>query len=283
MKINLFLAILRPHQWLKNLLLLFPPFLGGALHRIDSFTSFILPLISFSLAASCIYIVNDLLDRQQDVHHPQKCKRPIAAGQISFHTALFYAAVVLGVALLAAWQVSLHFLIVVIVYLSISLAYSLKLKKIPIVEMFCVVSGFLLRLYAGGSAFQVKLSDWLVLSVFLLALFLVAGKRLGEINHAGGGAPTLIRPVLALYPARFFEICMALSGAAVLVTYTLYLIHYNGNLLLVPLCCFGLLSYLARVLAGKGGDPTRALLRDPYLFCVGVAWALLVAWDIYLR
>lgn len=283
MKLALFFSVLRPHQWLKNLMLLFPPFLGGTLHRIDSLTAFALPLISFSLVASSIYVVNDIFDKQQDVNHPQKRQRPIASGQLSTRTAAFYAVLMFVVALPAAWQVSSSFLCVVLLYVLISVSYSLKLKSVPIVEMFCVISGFLLRLWAGGIAYRVSLSDWLVLSVFLLALFLVAGKRLGETNHAGGIAPTLIRPVLARYPARFFELCMAMSGAAVLVTYTLYLIRHHGNLLLVPLCCFGLLSYIARVLAGRGGDPTRALLRDPYLFVVGVAWVVLVAWDIYIR
>lgn len=278
-----YLQLLRPHQWLKSLLLLFPPFLAGGLYRIDSFTTFALPLISFSLAASSIYIINDILDQQQDVHHPQKRLRPIAAGLVTSHSALICAIFIIVVALIAAWQISVSFLLVVAFYLLISVSYSLKLKKLAIVEMFCVISGFLLRLYAGGIAYQVQLSDWLVLSVFLLALFLVAGKRLGEFNHSGGNSASMIRPVLTKYPKGFFEICLAISGAAVLVTYTLYLIRYHGNLLLIPLCCFGLLSYIARVLAGKGGDPTRALLRDPYLFVVGVAWILLVGWDTYLR
>ncbi|MCK5915581.1 MAG: decaprenyl-phosphate phosphoribosyltransferase, partial [Deltaproteobacteria bacterium] len=160
---------------------------------------------------------------------------------------------------------------------------SVYLKTLPVVEIFCVVSGFLLRLLAGGCAYNVKVSDWLFLSVFLLALFLVSGKRLGELKHSGGQLAGQIRPVLTKYPQSFFEISMAMSGAAVLVTYTLYVIEHHGNIFVIPLCCFGLLAYVSRVLAGKGGDPTRALLKDPALLIVGFLWVILVGMDTYSR
>lgn len=276
-----YVELLRPHQWLKNLLLLFPPFLGGTLFQIDSLSTFVLPLLSFSAGASSIYIVNDLMDMRQDVHHPKKCQRPLPAGKINPSSALILALFLGFAAILFGFFVSATFLLYLLIYLTISVAYSLQLKKIPVVEVFCVVSGFLLRLQAGGSAYNVQVSDWLFLSVFLLALFLVSGKRLGELKHLDGQSPELIRPVLAQYPEGFFLGTIAMSGAAVLVTYTMYVISHHGNLLLIPLCCFGLLFYMMRVLAGKGGDPTRALLRDPVLFIVGLLWAILVVSDGY--
>ena len=118
------------------------------------------------------------------------------------------------------------------------------------------------------------------LSVFLLAIFLVCGKRLGEIRAVKGARPELVRPVLAKYPQGFLEGGLYISGAGALVTYTLYVINHQGNILLIPLCCFGLLSYLLRVFSGKGGDPTRALLKDPALLIVGSLWVLLVGIDI---
>jgi len=276
-----YLELLRPHQWLKNLLLLFPPFLGGMLFQIDSVLTLILPLISFSAGASSIYIVNDLMDMKQDAHHPKKCLRPLPAEKIKPSSALVLAAVMGSGAIFVGSFVSMSFLVYLLIYLVISIAYSVRLKCIPMVEVFCVVSGFLLRLQAGGSAYDVKISDWLFLSVFLLALFLVSGKRLGEMKYSLGQSPELIRPVLACYPDGFFLGSLAMSGAAVLVTYTMYVISHHGNLLVIPLCCFGLLSYMMRVLSGKGGDPTRALLKDPVLLLVGLAWMLLVGFDTY--
>lgn len=276
-----YVELLRPHQWLKNLMLLFPPFLGGKLFQIDSISTLVLPLISFSAGASCLYIINDVMDIQQDRHHPTKRLRPLPAGKVSNFAALTMSFVLVLIALTAGYAVSPLFLLYLSVYVAISIAYSVSLKKIPIVEIFCVVSGFLLRLQAGGSAYNVKISDWLFLSVFLLALFLVSGKRLGDLKHSSGQSAKLIRPVLSHYPVGFLLGTIVMAGATVLVTYTMYVISHHGNLLLIPLCCFGLLSYLLRVLKGQGGDPTRALLKDPALLIVGVLWVALVALDTY--
>lgn len=274
--------LLRPQQWLKNLLLLFPPFLGGTLLQIDSLITVILPLVSFSAGASSIYIVNDLMDCKQDIHHPLKKLRPLPAGKIHKTIALAIAFFLGTAALIGGFFVSIPFLLYLIIYLIISVVYSWHLKEIPIVELFCVVSGFLLRLLAGGEAFAVQISDWLFLSVFLLAFYLAAGKRFGETHHINGGTPELIRPVLAKYPDGFLLGCMYLSGASVLVTYTMYVLVHPMLIYTVPLCCFGLLAYLLRVLSGKGGDPTRALLKDPLILLVGIAWTLLVGLSIYL-
>jgi 4-hydroxybenzoate polyprenyltransferase len=273
--------LLRPHQWLKNLLLLFPPFLGGTLSQVDSFSAIALPLLSFSVAASCIYVVNDLLDINQDSNHPRKCLRPLPSGKITKRTALWIS-LTLGVgALLIGSLVSSLFLFYLLAYLGISLTYSWYLKTLPIVELFCVVSGFLLRLFAGGEAFNVHISDWLFLSVFLLALYLICGKRLSELKHDGGQSPSAIRPVLAMYPQGFLDGAMYVSGASVLVTYTMYVLVHPILVYTVPLCCFGLLTYLLRVMSGKGGDPTRALLKDPSLLIVALVWIVLTGFSIY--
>lgn len=275
-----YIELLRPHQWLKSLLLLFPPFLGGTLWQTDSISVLILPLISFSAGASGIYIINDIFDRDLDKNHPAKSRRPLPSGRIKLPEAMVFSALLGVVSVICGLFVSSLFLLCLLVYLGISIAYSWRFKTVPIVEMFCVVSGFLLRLQAGGIAYQVEISDWLFLSVFLLALFLVSGKRLGELKHLSGQPAELIRPVLAKYPDGFFQVSLALSGTAVLITYTMYVISHHGNLLLIPLCCFGLLFYLQRVFSGKGGDPTRALLRDPLLFVVGLLWVVLVGIDV---
>jgi len=275
-----YLELLRVHQWLKNLLLLFPPFLGGTLLQLQPDTHLWLPLLSFCCSASALYIFNDLFDLRQDQQHPLKCQRPLAAGKLSKTGAIALAVSLLSLAIVFALQISIVLLLILLVYITISFSYSAFLKNIPLVELFCVVSGFLLRLEAGGIAYQVKVSNWLFLSVFLLALFLVCGKRLGEIKSVKGNAAEIVRPVLAWYPKGFLEGAMYMSGAAALVAYTLYVIDHHGNIFLIPICCFGLLSYLMRVFSGKGGDPTRALLKDPALLIVGILWVVLVGVDI---
>ncbi len=263
-------------------MLLFPPFLGGEFFHVDA-KVLILSLSSFCLASSSVYIINDILDIKQDIHHPVKSRRPIPSGKIKVFTAFFLACVLLILSAGAAAALSKRFLVILIAYIIISNAYSLFLKSVALIEIFCIVIGFLLRLQAGGFAFNVPISEWLFLSVFLLALFLVTGKRLSELKHAEGESPDLIRPVLIKYPDGFFQGAMYIAGSAVLVTYAIYVIDHKSNILLIPLCCFGLLQYCLRVLAGRGGDPTRALIREPLLLVVGITWVIMTGMDIYLQ
>ncbi len=187
-------------------------------------------------------------------------------------------------AILLALSISWKFLLFLLAYLFIAGAYSFSLKKYPIIDLFCISSGFLLRLLAGGEAFGVVVSEWLFLSVFLLALFLSTGKRLSEKNSLGDQAGSH-RKSLSGYPDRFLDGVLFMTGSAVLVTYTMYVVSRHKAILLytVPLCCFGLLRYIFRVQSGKGGDPTESLTRDLPLLIVGLLWVFMVGWGIYGR
>ena len=159
-----------------------------------------------------------------------------------------------------------------------------RLKDIVILDLFCISAGFLLRLQAGGVAFNVAISGWLFLSVFLLSLFLSAGKRLAEKQRLGDTA-TDHRMALIGYPQGFLEGTMYMTGGSVLVTYSMYALTRHSSLLLysVPLCSFGLLRYIFRIRSGKSGDPTDSLVRDVPLLIVGMVWVALVGWGIYGR
>ncbi len=276
------LQLCRVRQWLKNLMLFFPPFLGGTLISQSNLLQILIPFTAFCLASSSTYILNDVFDRENDRHHPDKRNRPIAAGKISVASALIFATFLLGFSFFLAWNMSLTFLVLIMAYFTVSLAYSVKLKDLVLVDIFCISTGFLLRLQAGGAAFNVVISEWLFLSVFLLSVFLSAGKRLAEKRHLGDVA-LLHRKSLVAYPPGFLEGTMFLAGASVLVTYTMYVISRHSSILLysVPLCCFGLLRYILRVQSGKGGDPTESLVRDLPLLIVGIAWVSMVWWGIY--
>jgi len=274
------ITILRPHHWLKNLILVFPPFLGGALLNPGMLSRGVVPFFAFSFASSASYILNDLLDRENDRNHPSKKHRPLASGSIAFPTALLMIFIMLGGAGGLGWLVSYKFLAFLATYLIVSGLYSFLLKEWPIVDIFCVAFGFVLRLYAGGEAFGVLISDWLFLSVFLLALFLSVGKRYSESMTLGVVAGQH-RSALEKYPHGFLESVLYLSGAAVLVTYSLYVINRTMLIYTVPLCMFGLLRYLFCVKSGQSGDPTHALLRDVPLMITGVVWMIMVAWGVY--
>lgn len=275
------IQLLRTHQWLKNLMLFFPPFLGGALLTQGVVIKGAIPFVAFSLASSAGYLINDLMDRETDLNHPRKSSRPLASGKVSVKTAKILAVMLTVSAVVIGIFVSKTFLMLVLAYLAVSIAYSCCLKNIPVVDLFCIATGFLFRLMAGGAVFGIRVSEWLFLSVLLLSLFLSAGKRLSEkqllADTAGGH-----RKVLAHYPEGFLEGVLFMTGSAVLVTYTMYTLSHRTLLYTVPLCCFGLLRYILRVKAGLSGDPTESLLRDPWLLVVGAGWSVMVGWGIYV-
>lgn len=273
-------TLLRPAQWLKSLILFFPPFLGGELLGAGVVTRGVAPAVSFCLASSSTYILNDIIDRESDRSHPRKSRRPIPSGGISITAAVAMCSLCLAGSLILAYRISSVFLAILVSYLFVSALYSLCLKNLPIVDLFCISAGFLFRLQAGGEAFGITISQWLFLSVFLLSIFLSTGKRLYEKNALGDSAGAH-RKSLESYPPGFLDGIMYMTGGAVLVTYTMYVIEHHVLIYTVPLCCFGLLRYILRVKSGLGGDPTESLLKDMPLLVTGVFWAVLVGWGIY--
>jgi 4-hydroxybenzoate polyprenyltransferase len=275
-------SLLRTTQWLKNLMLFFPPFLGGSLFQEGLAAAGLLPFVVICIASGASYIVNDIADRDRDREHPVKKLRPLPSGSISILQALMLAGILLLSSVVLAWSISGTFFLLLAGYLTISVTYSFAFKRYPVIDLFCISSGFLLRLLAGGEAFGVVVSEWLFLSVFLLALFLSTGKRYSEKKNLGERAGAH-RTSLLSYPDGFLDGAMFMTGATVLVTYTMYVVSRHSLILLytVPLCCFGLLRYLLRVFSGMGGDPTESLVRDIPLFIVASAWVLLVGWGIY--
>lgn len=281
MNISACVRLLRPLQWLKNLMIFFPPFLAGSLLDPRVSVNGVPAFVAFCLASSGGYILNDILDLENDRLHPLKRYRPLSAGAIKPVTAATLAAVLFfGAAGIAASNLSLRFLLFLLLYLLITIAYSVKVKDIPLLDVFCIATGFLIRLLAGGEAFAVPVSDWLFLTVFLLALFLSIGKRLTEKCSLGSDAERH-RKSLSGYPKGFLEGAMYLTGGAVLVTYSLYTISRGGVLHTVPLCCFGLLRYIMRVKSGRSGDPTESLLKDPALLLVSLFWVVSISVLVY--
>jgi 4-hydroxybenzoate polyprenyltransferase len=272
--------LLRPSQWLKNLMLFFPPFLGAMLYDVRALKVGLIPFVAFCLASSSTYIFNDILDAKRDALHPHKKNRPIPSGSISPLIGSVLGLLLGGIAVVLAWWISVPFLVILLCYIGNSLAYSAKLKNLPLFDLFSISAGFLLRLAAGGEAFGVVISDWLFLSVFLLSLFLSTGKRLGEKIALGDSAGDH-RQSLASYSEVYLQGAMFMTGAVVLVTYTMYVISRQTLIYTVPLCAFGLMRYVLRIESGKTGDPTESLLRDGPLFAVSLLWVVMVGWGIY--
>lgn len=280
MMIHRYFHILRPTQWLKNLMILFPPFLGGTILQPGIMGKSFAPILSFCMVSSGIYIINDILDAENDAVHPVKKARPIPSGQIGKKEAFLVSLLLLIAGLALGASLSRAFLAMVGLYVIISTSYSLKLKELPLIDIFCISAGFILRLEAGGFAFGITISEWLFLSVFLLSIFLSTGKRLYERTVLGDTAGCHRRSLM-VYPDGFLDGILFLTGAVVLVTYTMYTLPHKSLIYSVPLCTFGLFRYILRVKSGLGGDPTESLLKDVQLFVVGILWVGMVGWSIY--
>lgn len=279
-KIYSIIRLFRPHQWLKNLLVIFPPFFAGKMASADVLDAIVPSFAAFSLAASSVYIINDIMDRESDRHHPSKRDRAIANGSLSVIAALFIAAGIGLVSLLIAAAVSRAFEAYLILYMVMTFLYTIYFKNIIILEMFMVSFGFLLRILAGGEAFHVIISGWLFLTVFLTALFLTAGKRLGELIVLSENAGSH-RMSLSGYSLAYLEGMLWFSASSTLVTYALYTLeHQRGLFYTVPLTAFGLVRFIYIVKQGKG-DPTEALLTDGQILGVGILWVLMIGMIIY--
>lgn len=261
-------------------MMIFPPFLAGTLFREGSLKSGLIPFGSFCIAASAVYVFNDIIDRENDLAHPRKKNRPVASGQVSVKQATAISALLLALLILLSMNQSVPQRLYLILYIVLSVAYTLALRDIPVVDLFCIAAGFLIRLQYGGSVFGVAISEWLFLSVLFLAMFLSAGKRLNEQINLARKAREHRRSLMA-YPEGFLPGLMFMTGSAALVTYSMYVVSRHTLIYTVPLCCLGLFRFLQRAMAGKGGDPTESLLRDPMIFTVGVLWAFMVGWGIY--
>lgn len=263
-------------------MLFFPPFLGGIILSHGVIDRGLLPFASFCAASSATYIFNDIRDLELDRMHPTKRNRPLAKGEFVPSSAAIILILLLAFSLLSAWSISTTFFLLLSLYVIISFLYSCCLKNIPIVDIFSVASGFLIRLQAGSESFMVPISPWLFLTVFLLAVFLSTGKRLCEQKLLGDDAGNH-RKTLAIYPKNFLEGALFMSGGSVLVTYTVYVVQRPWLVYTVPLCCFGLMRYAFRIQIGRSGDPTESLLRDPWLFSVGILWTIMIGWGVYGR
>ena len=280
-----YIQLLRPEQWLKNLLVLAPPFFGGVLFTsTDMFGRMLLAFIAFSLASSTAYVTNDISDIESDKLHPKKKLRPLASGRVSVTEASVLAVITLIASLVLSYYVNKGFLLITVVYLILSLLYSLYFESIVIVDAFMIAIGFVLRIEAGGLASGIEVTSWLLLTTFLLSLLLVFGKRRFELAMANNKGIEF-RQVLAQYNEKFLDTALGIFATASLVTYSIYVVGSESKIFLItiPFACYGILRYMYLVQTDTTGDPTEALLKDKWLFLCVAIWLLATSLIIYFQ
>ena len=293
MKIRHIIKVARPTHWIKNLFVFLPVFFGGGLLNTSEAVSAALTFLSFSLAASAIYCLNDIIDVNADRAHPVKCKRPIASGAITIPQAYGMMALSMLVSivlmfLLPAGQTKTIF--VIVAYFLINVAYCLRLKDYAIIDVCIIASGFVLRILAGGYATGVQLSKWIVLMTFLLTLFLAFAKRRDDVlrMNTTGQAP---RANTSRYNLTFINQAITITAGVMLVCYVMYTVSpeiiaqfatdklYLTSILVI----LAILRYLQiSFVDEKSGDPVKVALSDRATQLILLAWLLSFLAIIYL-
>jgi len=279
---------LRPAQWSKNAVLLAGVVFAHRLGDVQSLVTALVAVLAFSLVSSGVYLINDVHDASQDRLHPTKRLRPVARGAISSSSALGVGTCLI---LLGGFIAVLNrplFLVTVLAYVLLMLAYSVVLKRVVLLDVFVIAAGFVLRAVAGAVAVSVPISSWLLLCTMLLALFLGFCKRRNEIAILGGEA-SRHRASLDVYSFRLLDQLIAATAGATIVAYSIYTFDAravpdnNSMMLTIPFVVFALFRYLLLVYRrGQGGSPEWMLFRDLPLLGAIAGWGCAALCVIYV-
>jgi len=284
------LLLLRPKQWIKNLLVLTPLFFAKEALSPSLLLNSLAAALLFILASSAIYVFNDIIDLERDRLHPKKRLRPLASGRIGIRSARLIALCLLFLALLGAILLgNTPVGLFLAAYLVMNIAYSLWLKRIVILDVLCVSFGFLLRILLGGAATRIYISEWLLLCTLTLSLFLVFAKRRHELTLLNNRADDH-RQVLSQYSISFLDQVMPVVTTTALICYLFYVtaprtidfFDTRNMLFTIPFVLYGIFRYLYLVyFRSYGGDPVELVFSDRPLLLAIIGWIGTCAVVIY--
>lgn len=282
-------TLLRPSQWVKNAFVVAPLVFSQRFFDATQLVNVAVATLAFCLASSASYAFNDVIDRDRDRRHPLKSKRPVAAGRVTPAAAVSVASALIVAAGLLAWVLGTTFLLILAAFFGLHLLYSFVLKNVIVADVAAIAAGFVLRAAGGVVAVGARMSPWLFVCTFLLALFLALGKRRHEAVLLGLEAGEH-REVLGRYTLRLLDRLVAAVSIATVIVYALYALTpaVESNLgterlyLTVPFVVFGVFRYLFLVYGReKGGNPTAVLLGDVPLQLGIASWIATVFLLLY--
>lgn len=287
-RVHVYLVLMRPHQWVKNVLVFAPLFFSPPTVNLRTLLVVFAGFACFCALSSGVYAINDLCDRNVDRLHPRKRNRPLAAGQISALEAVILSFGLICGALALAYVLSPIFALIAAIYVAMNIAYSCKLKNVSIVDILVVATGFVLRLDSGAILVNVEPSAYLMTCTGLMALFMALGKRRDDLVKQ---LSTDHRESLSGYTPQFLDISMAIVLGALLVCYLIYtmdpaVMHRFGTdklYLTLPFVIAGIMRYLQiTVVEEKSGSPTRIVTSDKFMITTVCGWIVVFAMLIYL-
>ncbi|MBN1263741.1 MAG: UbiA prenyltransferase family protein [Candidatus Pacebacteria bacterium] len=299
----------RPRQSLKNLALLAPLVFSGYLFSLPELSTALISVFIFSLLTAAVYIFNDIIDLPSDQLHPYKKNRPIASGEFPISSAFFFTVFIAFLALYLAIKLNFFFFLTCLVYLVLQFFYTFYLKKIVLIDVITIATGFVLRVYAGAFALNVHMSVWFLLCVVSLSLFLAVGKRRAELTVLKNTPSAKHRKTLTHYSPEILNNYLSMFSASSLLSYALFtffeppppIFHKFPNLhslvewvpvtligttkwlmVTIPLVIFGIMRYTKIIYEGEKAEaPERVLLSDRQLLGSVIIWGLLVIMVIY--
>lgn len=230
----LYLKLLRPAQWYKNLLVFLPLIFSGNLSNIAAIGNSFLAFLAFCALASATYVINDYADRHNDRLNPEKCKRPIASGDVGFVEALLIAVLLFSAGISISFLLPIFFIYSALGYFVLSQLYTAWFKHEAFADVIAISCNFVLRAVGGALAIQVWTSPWLIIGVFFLAFFLAVGKRRAELSFLQDFA-SLHRRVFSVYTSAVLDRLGVISTSALIISYALYVFFSSHNLLFLTL------------------------------------------------
>lgn len=283
-----YLKLLRVHHYIKNFLVFAALVCSGQLFHIKKLTAGVSAFLAFCMISSVVYIINDIRDREKDRKHPTKCKRPLAAGMVSVTNAWKLAAVLLVLAMVCnGFIFNPSSTLLLLLYLVLNLAYSFGLKNVPLVDITILVSGFLIRILYGAVVTDIRISNWLYLTVIALSFYFALGKRRNELKRIQDGET---RQVLKAYPINFLDKNMGMCLTLANVFYALWSMDektqsfYNSNHLIftVPIVLLITMKYSFDIEGESDGDPVEVLLHDKVLLALCILYFAVMFMILYL-
>lgn len=280
---KLWFEALRVNHWIKSFFVI-APFLVGPYFGVNEFLLKSLSgALVFAMLSSAVYLFNDIVDLPHDKGHPKKRLRPIASGQISLSLARTVAFAISLLALLLAFLLDLRFFVVLAAYGVNNLLYTYYLKSKTVLDVMSIAAGFVLRVYAGGYVIGIEITNWLVVCVFALSLFMALGKRRAEYGDLRDEAPRT-RKVLEAYSIPKLNLLLGISASITIVTYMLYtvspetaVLHGTDKLIFTtPFVVYCVYRFLLKVQEEGRGEPVKLILTDRGFLLAGSLWLVSV-------
>jgi decaprenyl-phosphate phosphoribosyltransferase len=285
-----YIRLLRPYQYLKNLLIFFPLFFSLKISNIDLLINAFIAFIAFCFASSSVYIFNDYFDVNEDRKHPLKKYRPLASLSLSKSIVIALMIVLIFISLTISFLLKNSIFLLISLYFGLNIFYTIKLKHIAIIDIITIAIFFVIRLIVGTEAIHGSASMWIILDTFLLAVFLALSKRRDDfiIYLNSGNKP---RKVINGYNIEFFDTAMMIMASVTVVSYIMYTIsaevinrfETDKLYLTVLWVIIGILRYMQMTFVyEKSGSPTILLIKDKFLQLILLGWIVSFGILIYL-